>query len=206
MFQAHFFETIRIDNGLAQHLEWHIWRLRLTWQAHFSGPFPSLIDQVQLHMLQAGSGRWRLRIEYDQTGFGSSLLQPYTPHTVTSWQPIPQNTTIYPWKYTDRSQFDQDAASINLKPGNELVYFDNKNCLIEGRYAHLIANFQNQLYTPSHYLLPGTTRQRLLATGKVQCTEFTPQFVANCSWLGFINAMLDLEEIRLHPSQIKPWT
>jgi len=205
------FETIRVQDGQAQYLSWHLQRMLASAKAlRFNLPSVMADQSSFVRCIQdflSGSivppGRCRLRLDYTPESWTIAMF-PYTPKSITSFRyielPAPPKS-IYPWKSSDRSWFDSSFNNSNppCAADEELIY-TWQGILVEGRYANLVVEQLDHCLTPQTVLLPGTHRERALADGILSGKPLTVGTIPLSSLkagdrLHFINAMLDFGEV-----------
>jgi len=181
-------ETIRIQDGQAAHLDYHQQRVdqslkQLGYDARYD--LASLIE-VPDHAL------YRCRIVYDAAGFEIEFI-PYRKRTVRTLQLVQTDGLDYALKYADRSALERlfaqrgAADDILIVRGEQIADTSIAN----------IAFFDGQRWvTPSHPLLKGTTRTRLLDEKKIFESEIRLNDLPKFTRFALLNAMIDFEEIK----------
>jgi 4-amino-4-deoxychorismate lyase len=183
------FETISIQNGVPENLDWHQKRLNFAMQQLFKGS--SFIDLTDFIVVppEAVAGHFRCRVEYD-TEVRSVSFRKYEPKQINSLKLIEDNTIICNHKYADRSQLDQLHAQ---RVDCDDVLIIKNGLLTDTSYANIIFRNGNRWETPDTPLLKGTCRSRLLAGGFITEARITPADLKKYSEFQLINALRGMD-------------
>jgi 4-amino-4-deoxychorismate lyase len=181
-------ETIRIQDGRAAHLAYHQQRVdqslkQLGYDVHYA--LSSLIEVPD-------SSLYRCRIVYDAANFEIEFI-PYRKRAVRTLQLVQADGLDYALKYADRSALDRlfaqrgAADDILIVRGEQIADTSIAN----------IAFFDGLRWvTPSHPLLKGTTRARLLDEKKIFESEIRLNDLPKFTRFALLNAMIGFEEIK----------
>ena len=186
-----FLETIRIFNGVPQHLEWHQQRVDATMQ-HFypvhkhSWNLKDCIDVPVEHQ----SGLVRCRIVYDAHLFSIHYFR-YSPRTITTLKLVEAPSGFdYRFKYADRSVIEelygqrQDADDVLITKGGWIT---------DTSIANIAFEKNGQWYSPSIPLLAGTTWKRLVVRGVLISSPIHVSQLRTFDSFKIFNAMNDWE-------------
>ncbi|MEA3373201.1 MAG: aminotransferase class IV family protein [Campylobacterota bacterium] len=187
MNNLRFLETIRAENGVISHLEYHQRRMEMTLRAnncHLHYDLTTLLSPPQ-------QGLYRCRLLYDEGGTDISYI-PYKTRTFTSLQAIEENSIDYRYKYADRHRLD--ALFAKRKESDDVLII--KNGLITDTTIANIALFDGEQWlTPAEPLLYGTTRQRLIDEGKLLERAIPIEALSHYSKVAVMNAMIGFIEV-----------
>ncbi|MBK7173045.1 MAG: aminotransferase class IV [Bacteroidales bacterium] len=186
------FETIRIEEGVVQNIEYHNQRF-LKARKHFFR-----MDNIQdlsplIHCPdQFKTGRIKCRIDYADKIYGIQF-EPYKPRIIRSLKLVESAGTHYAYKYSDRAVFDRLKQGI---PEDDIL-ITRKGFLTDISFANIALKEGDQWFTPSNPLLEGTRREALLISGKLKKREIYYTDLEKFTEIRIINAMLDLKD---HPA------
>ena len=160
-----FLETIKILDGIPQHLVWHQRRVDATLRHfypahHHTWELISCIDIPD----EFSNGIVRCRIEYDAHHFDSHFFH-YQPRLIGSLKMIElPESADYGYKYADR-RFIEDL--FEKRGTADDILMTRKGWITDTSIAN-IAFLQNSTwYSPSIPLLAGTTWKRLVSSGEI---------------------------------------
>lgn len=126
------------------------------------------------------------------------LVTSNSPQRVTlSQAPVsPNNVSLY-HKTTNRALYDQAADSV--LEGVEALLYNTAGYVTESVIANIIYTMDGQRYTPplGDGLLPGTLREELLATGKVEERSLHLDELDRIASLTLVNALRGLRSAEL---------
>ncbi|PKO96968.1 MAG: hypothetical protein CVU12_02560 [Bacteroidetes bacterium HGW-Bacteroidetes-7] len=193
-----FFETIRVDAGKISNLDLHVKRSSATIHHHYGVlyeiPFEQLLDE---HFLKEQSqkeyslhnGIFKFRVVYS-----NRVLK----HTLTPYSPLPLNTLKavdckdieYDYKYENRSRIESLRA---LRGGCDDILIIKNGFVTDTSYGNVLFKLKrdNNLYTPTTFLLNGTKRQFMLSKGIIFERDLRVENLNECESFYMINAMVD---------------
>ena len=179
-----FFETIRIVNGKALHLEYHEKRLNTTIQHHFAAN-----KWLKLASLLAPppKGLYRCKIIYSDH-IESIEYFPYTPRKITTFKLISNDFIEYHYKYLDRSALD--ALFAKRGEADEIIIVQH-GLLTDTSIANIALLYKGSWLTPAIPLLAGTTRQRFLEQKKLLQADIEAKDITKFEKIAIMNAMID---------------
>ena len=178
-----FFETIRIVNGKALHLEYHNKRLNATMQCYFS---TKTLD-IAPHLNPPPKGLYRCKIIYSDH-IESIEYFPYTPRSIHSFKLISSDSIEYRYKYLDRSALD--ALFAKRGKADEIIIVQN-GLLTDTSIANIALLYKGTWLTPTKPLLLGTTRERLLEQKRLKVAEIEAKDITKFEKIAIMNAMID---------------
>jgi 4-amino-4-deoxychorismate lyase len=180
-------ETIRCENGEAQHLCYH--QTRLEKSSHLIG-----IDKkydLKTLLSPPDNGVYRCRFLYDAKGCKIEY-HPYIPKKIASLKLITCDTLDYPLKYVDRNILN----SLFEKRGecDDLLIVKN-NYLTDTTIANIALYIDGRWLTPKSPLLEGTTRARLIDQKFLTPAPLTPKEITQATKVALMNAMVGFIEV-----------
>lgn len=193
------FETIRIVNGVPQHLPWHALRMNLAlnelWRRHepFSlDPFPDIAPGYS-------EGVVRCNIQYGP-GILEITFSRYEKRPVGSLKLVECNRIDYHLKYSDRTVLKQ---LMDLRGECDDILIVKNGFITDTSFANIIFDDGTGWVTPAKPLLKGTCRERLLAGGELAERDIRPEDIPGYRGFKIINAMRQPgEEMRVPVSRI----
>ena len=178
-----YLETIKALDGILYHLEYHQWRL------------DSVLQTKKRHELKLLSppkkGLYRCRVVYTQSDIEVEYIK-YSKRQVKKLKLIYDDTIEYEKKYEDREKLNQ----LFLDKGEADDILIIKNSLVSDTSIANVAFYDgNTWVTPSSALLEGTTRKRLLESGKIVLKEIKAEEIKGFQKIALMNAMIDFDII-----------
>ncbi len=193
-----FIETIRLEDGLPQHLDYHQRRLEATLDRYY----PKLDKPIKLAELlpnELPSGRAKWRIVYtDQVEDVS--VSPYEARVVDSLRIVEAHEIAYPYKGLDRSAID---ACYKERQTCSDVLIVRAGLLTDTSIANIALGDGSLWLTPDHPLLPGTTRARLLDEGRLKEAELRPADLSSYPFIALFNALIPFGSLVLPTTCIR---
>lgn len=178
-------ETIRVENGVAQHLYYHQQRVNRS----ANGANACLESYVRTLQLPA-DGRLKLRMVYDQHGIVEHTITPYAVRPIATLRLVVDDHIVYDRKTTDRSAIER---LMNLRDNCDDIIIVRRGLITDSSFANL-ALFDGQHWvTPSEPLLEGTCRARLLHCGVLTERPISVESLGDYCKLQLINSMLDFD-------------
>ncbi|MFW5808433.1 MAG: aminotransferase class IV [Spirochaetota bacterium] len=189
---------MRLEDGTLHNIQWHQNRLEKTYKTFFSGTKPPSLYEIDIPDVFR-SGLYKVRVIYARR-IVSVDFAPYSRRNITSLVKVYSDSVCYTFKSEDR------ACIENLRPaglGCESDFLIIKNGFVTDVSSSTIAFLDGtSWYVPDTPLLPGTSRERLLYTGKVRERRILetdiPDFPSACVF----NAMNDFLSITIDTSRI----
>lgn len=194
-------ETIRLENGRIQNLEYHEKRVDYSLDRLFGKRnIPPLKEIIGLKASQL-RGIYKCRLLYSSDEY-SIETELYRKRTI-EWLLIVEEPDIkYSLKYADRSVFEK--LYDNDDHNSEIIITQN-GILTDTRYTNIALMKDGVWHTPKTPLLEGTQRALLLDNGIIQPKEIHIDSLSEYSKIRLFNAMmlwndcieLDLSKIKL---------
>jgi len=191
-----FLESICFHSNTYHLLDYHQDRIDRTFR-EFYPKTPSFKLKRILPSL-SGVNKIKVRLKYNELAHEISF-DPYTPKPITQLRAVVSDSLDYPYKFLDRSIFNQLLTSC-LE--NEDVIIVKKGDVTDSTYSNLIFKQKDVWYTPSTYLLNGVKRQDLLDRKLIMEKAIQPDVFSEFTEVGLINAMLDPGDLTLPVEKI----
>ncbi len=183
-----FLETIRIEDGMAWHLDYHTKRLNQTYRAHFGSPKEIVLSEL---LTPPSDGLYRCRVIYGREVESIEYL-PYTPKSINTISLVHCDDISYPYKYADRSALDALFASCGAC---DAVLIVKNGLLTDTAIANIAFLEHGKWITPEKPLLEGTTRNRLIDEGFLTPKAIRADEINRFDGFALMNAMIGFEII-----------
>lgn len=176
------FETIKICDGIAQNLDFHILRAKSFTKGALGFDFGQVLNCKQ-------KGIFRAKVIYSEDGeFVGVEYFPYEMRKFYEFKLVEINFD-YSKKYLNRSQIERAKNGFS-----EIIML--KNSLITDTSIANLAIFDGKKWlTPKTPLLNGTTRARLLESGFLSQEDINVTMLLSAKKLGIMNAMMGFVEL-----------
>lgn len=195
------FETIRIENGIPQHLLWHERRMEQAIQKFWPGSLPVKLVSLIRVSPEYSTGTVRCNIHFGPE-ITDIVFKAYEKRMIRSLKLVICDTIDYPWKFKDRSQLEFLFARRGACDDILIV----KNGLIRDTSMSNIIFYDGlNRITPATPLLKGTCRDRLLEEGWLREADIRPEDLPKFSGCKLINAMRYPGEEELIPISGVSW-
>lgn len=193
---SRFIESIAVQDGIYQLLNWHQQRIDQTFEQFYTGRTPFDLSKVLPDIQEPGLVK--LRFVYDKDAY-EIAHERYTNRSIQSLKIIHTEALDYRFKYQDRKALDElykmrgEADDILICQGDRPTdcYYANV-CLFDG----------SKWYTSTSYLLNGVMRQYLLSQNLIKEIPLTLADLDKFEEISLINALNPLGEIRLNLSNL----
>lgn len=176
------FETIKICDGIAQNLDFHILRAKSFTNGALKFDFRQILSLKQ-------KGIFRAKVIYTESGELERVEYfPYKMREFYAFKLVNIDFS-YSKKFLDRSQIESAKNGFS-----EIIMV--KNSLITDTSIANIAIFDDKSWlTPKTPLLYGTTRARLLQNGFLKQKDIDINMLLNAKKIAIMNAMIDFIEL-----------
>jgi len=175
-------ETIKIEDGKLSNLSYH--------QARFDKSRKDLFaitDRIDLDTVinAPKSGLYRCRILYDGNIVSIEYI-PYKEKNIIKLKIIPSDIN-YAYKYANRKIFTKLLQKYN---DYDEIIIEKKGYLTDTTISNIAFYDGKKWLTPSHPLLPGTMRSKLLDEGFLHKKEIRKEDLKNYSQIALMNSMI----------------
>ncbi|MXV37772.1 chorismate-binding protein [Flavobacteriaceae bacterium Ap0902] len=185
---SQFLESIKLFQGEVFHLDWHQKRVDETFAAKFRGAQSLNLKTILENQSLPKEDLFKIRIVYDAQAYLIEVL-PYQKRNIKTVEFI-ETKADYSYKSTNRS-FIYKARTKSK--ADEVIFIKN-GYIADSSYANLVFYDGQVWFTPTTYLLNGTTRQRLISEDKIKAIPILLEDITKFEYIGFINALNDLGE------------
>jgi len=182
-------ESIKLQNGQLQHVEWHNKRFNEARKDLFGIDDHVDLKQVVIVPNTLGDGLYKCRVLYERQ-IEVIEFQPYTARCVRSLQLLECNDIDYKYKYENRLAFERLMA---MKGDADDILIVKDGHVTDTSYSNIVFSDGKKWITPDTWLLNGTQRQHLLSEGIITEANITTSSLKHYKWAKPINAMLDFE-------------
>ena len=183
-----FLETICINEGRAQHLDFHQMRMNDTFDAFFPEEEPYDIQaEIAEHALPL-AGMHRLRMIYSDEEISIEIL-PYTAKNIAKLTLVDTGEIDYVHKWADRTFF---KTIVDAHPHADEVLFVKDGKIQDCSIANLAFLKEGIWYTPEEPLHWGTTRARLIIDEALEETDIFVDELATYERICLLNVFRPL--------------
>lgn len=180
-------ETIRIENGIPQNLEFHQARFNEARKFHFrQSDQLELISKISCPQ-ELINAVVKCRILFQQD-IQSVTYEKYTPRLIQSLSLVFNDNIEYSWKFADRSIFTELTRNCN----SDDILIVRKGLITDTSFANIVLFDGTKWLTPKSPLLKGCRREKLLSNGKLHEADISPNDLPNFAEARIINAMIDI--------------
>lgn len=180
-------ETIRINNGQIENLEYHQQRCNNSRKILF-GDIPSL--DLASNIIAPPHGLIRCRIVYD-TEIRSIEYIPYVPRVLKTFTIVDADID-YSHKFANRSALDDLKK---LYPQSDEIIIEKDGYLTDTTISNIAFLDNGKWITPSNPLLQGTMRAKLLKDGFLKEKPIHKEDLSSFQGFALINAMIGFAPI-----------
>ncbi len=183
-----FLETICIQNGQAQHLDFHQMRVNETFEQFFQEWEPFDVEELVAEQVLPTEGTHRLRITYQEDPETIEIL-PYMKKEVNRFALVDTGEIDYGFKWAERGFFQ---TFLDAHPEADEVIFVKDGRIQDCSMANLAFLKEGIWYTPEEPLHWGTTRARLIIEEEVEEAEILLEDLASYERICLINVFRPL--------------
>ena len=184
-----FLETICIQDGVAQHLDFHQLRIDETFEQFYpEWEAFDVIDLVNSLKLPA-IGIHRLRIVYEEDPIKIEI-NPYVEKEIKTFRIVDSGEIDYGFKWSDREFFTQ---ILGLHSEVDEIIFTKDGKIQDCTIANLAFLKDGVWYTPEDPLHWGTTRARLIVEEKIEEADIFVEDLALYERICLINVFRPLD-------------
>jgi len=175
-------ETIKIEDGKLSNLSYH--------QARFDKSRKDLFaitNSIDLNTVIKApkSGLYRCRILYDEDIISIEYI-PYREKNITKLKVVPSDIT-YNYKYADREALN---TLLEKARNYDEIIIEKEGYLTDTTISNIAFYDGKKWFTPSHPLLHGTMRAKLLDEGFLHKKEMRKEDLKHFSQMALMNSMI----------------
>jgi len=189
------FETIRICDGVPQHLEWHEKRMERSGKILWGEDWKISLKERICIPGELQKGIIRCNVYYDR-GLPEFRYTPWSRSEIRSLKLVYDDVIEYSLKYQDRTRLEGLLAQKGTC--DEILIVKN-GFITDTSISNVIFYDGDHWYTPDTPLLAGTARERLLSENKISLTTIRPRDLGSFQGVKLINAMRLPEEEGIIP-------
>jgi 4-amino-4-deoxychorismate lyase len=187
-----FLETIKIEDGVVVHPDYHQARINRTIRGHFINITPPQLETAIAISEEYRVGLIKCRVTYGKT-IQKVEFESYVPYPIKTLKPLHDNTIDYRYKYADRSRL---SHLLKMKGRCDDILIIKNGWITDTSYCNILFFNGKRWITPATPLLKGVCRERLLHTGQISEEIIHVNDITGFSKFMLINAMLDFDEKR----------
>ena len=184
------FESIKIEEGVPQHLEWHQARMNDSFLRYFGRAGAPLLKEVLRVPEEFGSGVVKGRFLYGRNAFATEFSD-YAPRRLQTLQLVKGDHLEYPMKYTDRFALEE---LLKQRGSCDDILIVRNGRITDTSYTNIVLFNGERWVTPLYPLLAGTCRGRLIREGVVTEADILADDLRHYRLFKLINAMLEFDE------------
>jgi len=191
-------ETICFEEGNYPLLQWHQDRINYAFEECYqSANKPHNLAKI-LPKLKKNQ-KFKVRFLYHESGFTLETHE-YNHRLIETVQCVHDNEISYPHKFQDRKELQK---LYDLRGDADEILIIKGGLVTDAFYYNAVFWDGQNWVTPKSHLLPGTRRQYLLDHGRIKAINIGINDLVNFEKLSLINALVDLEECVVFPSNIQ---
>ncbi len=184
------FETIKVINKNLQNIEYHNSRLNSSRKELFGADDFIYLENIIKIPSSLSDDVYKCRVIYNKK-IEKIEFEPYKPRIIRSLKLVECNDIEYGFKYHDRSMINE----LFEKRGDcDDILIIKNGWVTDTSFSNIIFLNGKQWVTPSHPLLFGTKRQKLLDEGKIISKKIKSEDISKYQGARLINSMLDPED------------
>jgi 4-amino-4-deoxychorismate lyase len=195
---SQFFESIRINDGIAENLNFHQARVHKTLNAfdasHNSIELTTIVQELVLPRL----GLFKLRISYDLNGNYEAKCNPYQYKQINHFALVDIKGQSYDYKYENRDWINEAL----VQSGKDEIMMHEDGLIKDCSYTNIVFFDGANWYTPESPLLEGTQRAKLIQEGIIIPKALHINDLPNFIEFKCINAMIHWEDAINYPTHL----
>lgn len=183
---SQFFESIRVNDGVVENLNFHQARVNKTLNAFDASQHSIDLTKIIQQLVLPTLGLFKLRISYDLNGNYEAKCNPYQYKQINDFALVDIKGHRYDYKYANRDWINEALAQYSK---DEIIMHDDgliKDC----SYTNIVFFDGANWYTPESPLLEGTQREKLIQEGIITPKALYVSEVPNFQKFKCINAMI----------------
>ena len=182
-----FLETIKAVDGEVYNLSYHQKR----YESVLNSLGMSNYENLQSYLYPPKDKTYRCRLLYTKEKIEISYHL-YAKRSIKMLKLVYDDSLVYDKKYADRTKLDAHFAQRG--EADDVLIIKN-NLICDTSIANIAFYNGEKWLTPKQPLLKGTTRARLLQTGKIFELDIEVKDLQNYTKVALLNAMIDFDII-----------
>jgi 4-amino-4-deoxychorismate lyase len=189
------FETIRVTDGVPQHVLWHEARMNRARREIWNTAESLVLEPLLTVPREFSAGVVRCNVRYGP-GIESVVFSVFEKKPVRSLKLVTCNSIDYHLKYSDRKMLE---SLLELRGGCDDIIIVKEGLVTDTSMSNIIFLDGGTWITPAKPLLRGTCRERLIAGGSLKERDIRAEDVSGFAGWKIINAMRDPGEEMILP-------
>ncbi len=183
-----FLETIRLDNGRLEKLDYHNARIKQTLSVFYPGR--KLLLSQELAAASPQKGLYKCRVIYD-TEIRKVEFVRYSLPKIKSLRVVAADELNYSFKFLDREGLN---GLFRQREDADDVLLVKQGLITDTSFCNVLFFNGRTWLTPAYPLLKGTQRQFLLEKGLIHTADIRPQDLHYFTKIRLVNAMIGIED------------
>ncbi|MCB2221629.1 MAG: aminotransferase class IV family protein [Bacteroidetes bacterium] len=184
------FETIKVEKRKLQHLPFHSARMNRARKALFGIDEKIDLNQIIQIPEQLSNDIYKCRVTYDRE-ISKIEFEKHIPRVVETLKIITSSDIDYPHKYLNRQHLKE---LYERRENCDDVLIIKDGFVTDTSFSNIIFWDGEQWITPATPLLKGTTRERLIQTGRISARKISNDDLKAFTKARIINALTDFED------------
>ena len=184
------FESIKIEEGIPQRVEWHQARMDDSFLRYFGRSGAPFLARALKVPAEYRTGVVKCRFLYGRTATAMEFSV-YEPRQIRTLQLVSGDHLEYSMKYADRYELEE---LMKQKGSCDDILIVRKGRITDTSYTNIVLFNGERWVTPVYPLLAGTSRSRLVSEGRIGEADITTEDLRYYKSFKLINAMLEFEE------------
>ncbi|MFA7082079.1 MAG: aminotransferase class IV [Bacteroidales bacterium] len=188
MRKERFIESIRVENGVFQNLEYHQKRVDKTSKA-FS--FNKILDLNSIDLSHIKDNNiYKCRVLYSDDEYSMEIIK-YKKREISSLKIVYDDNIEYDFKFENRASLN---SLFERRQGCSDILIVKDGFITDTSYSNIVLFDGEEYFTPKTFLLNGTMRQRLLYENIIKEREIKVDDLKDYKRLFLINALNSLDD------------
>ena len=183
---SQFFESICINDGVAENLHFHQARVNKTLNAFDASQYSIDLTKIIQQLVLPTLGLFKLRISYDLKGNYQAACNPYQYRLMNHFALLDIKGHRYDYKYANRDWINEALAQY----GKDEIIMHDDGLIKDCSYTNIVFFDGANWYTPESPLLEGTQRAKLIQEGVITPKALYVSEVPNFQKFKCFNAMI----------------
>jgi 4-amino-4-deoxychorismate lyase len=183
---SQFFESIRVNDGVVENLNFHQARVNKTLNAFDASQHSIDLTKIIQQLVLPTLGLFKLRISYDLNGNYEAKCNPYQYKQINDFALMDIKGHRYDYKYANRDWINETLA----QSGKDEIIMHDDGLIKDCSYTNIVFFDGANWYTPESPLLEGTQRAKLIQEGVITPKALYVSEVPNFQKFKCINAMI----------------
>jgi 4-amino-4-deoxychorismate lyase len=183
---SQFFESICINNGIAENLHFHQARVHKTLNAFDASQHSIELTKIVKQLALPTLGLFKLRVSYDLKGNYQAVCNPYQYRLINHFALVDIKGYGYDYKFSNRDWINEAFA----QSGKDEIMMHDDGLIKDCSYTNIVFYDGANWCTPQLPLLEGTQRAKLIEEGVIKPKALYLEDLANFQKFKCINAMI----------------